>query len=232
MNIRKIRNILSTFTRYTINVLFPHSGFAHTLENLSPTQFYEKAKRPLDPVLNNYIHSLFQYSDRLVSQAIWELKYKGNWQPAHIFAHIIYDKIIEILEDEVLFSNFAAPLLIPIPLSEVRHKERGWNQAEMLARELKKLDTQNIFELNTEILKKVRHTLPQTKLNKQARVKNLKDCFAVSNFSPDKNSLPLQNRNIILLDDVVTTGSTIAEATKTLKLAGARKVIAITVAQA
>jgi competence protein ComFC len=162
------------------------------------------------------------------------VKYNGNQKIAILFACLLYEQMIEVLSEEELFSNFIDPVVIPLPLSKERLKERGWNQAEIIAREIVKLNSS--FSLNTTSLHKVKNTLPQTKLSKSERLKNLKNCFAIKDSDSkiegkrDLDRVKIKNRNIILVDDVTTTGATILEAKKVLLNAGAKNVLAFTIA--
>jgi competence protein ComFC len=232
-------SLISIFNSF-IDIIFPSQEQTRALELLDPEQFLAQAKRSLDELVLQKTHSyitdiqsIFSYRDKIVEQAIWELKYGGNRKIAKLFAVILYDYIIETLSEESLFANFSSPLLIPIPLSKERLKERGWNQTEMLAKELTKLDKNNFFTLEAGVLIKKHNTKPQTSLSKSERIKNLKNCFEIVGKNAEetqKNKEKIKNRNIILIDDVTTTGSTFIEAAKTLKLAGAREIRAFTIA--
>jgi len=170
-----------------------------------------------------WIHPIFNYRDPLIKKSIWLLKYKGKKKIANTFATIIHERIIEELSDLIIFENFKNPILIPIPLAPKRKKERGFNQAELICKELIKLNKN--LKLEKDILIKRKDTIHQANIkNRNERLKNLIDSFTV------KNSKIIKNRNIILIDDVCTTGATLNEAKKALKGAGARKIIAFTVA--
>lgn len=201
-------------------LLFPSVPKLREIETMRPQEFLERASRPIDELPG--VISLFDYDDPLVRQAVKALKYEGNCMIADIFAAVLYDVILEELAEEKLFSNFTNPILVPVALSRERLKERGWNQSELIAKRIGQLDRNINFEIRTDILKKIRHTVSQTKLDRSKRLKNLAGCFEASSVC--------SGRNIILLDDVATTGSTIEEAEKALKSAGARRVIAFTIA--
>lgn len=113
-----------------------------------------------------------------------------------------------------------APLVIPIPLSQKRRRMRGFNQAELIAREFALAFN---YELSLD-LKKIKNTKAQARLNEKARQKNLTKAFSWTG----KN---LAGREIILIDDVITTGVTIDTAAAELKQAGAHKVIALGLAK-
>jgi len=174
---------------------------------------------------SKWIYSIFNYRNPYVKKSIWLLKYKSRKQIATIFAMIIHDRIIEELADLIILENFKEPILIPIPLSPKRKRERGFNQAEIICKELIKLDKNINFKLENNILIKPKDTTHQANIkNRNERLKNLINSFAV------KNSEKIKNKNIILIDDICTTGATFNEAKKTLKQAGARKIIAFSVA--
>ena len=132
---------------------------------------------------------------------------------------------MEELSELSVMENFREPLLIPIPLSPKRYRERGYNQAELICRELIKIDRNKNFKLEKNILIKPKETEHQARIkNRRERLENIVGSFSV------KNVESIKNRNIILIDDITTTGATLAEARKILKKSGARKIIAFTVA--
>lgn len=172
-----------------------------------------------------WIYPLYDYRHPPIKKSLWLLKYSGKKRLASIFASTLYGAILEELSDLSVMNNFTKPLIIPIPISKQRHRERGYNQAELICRELIILDQNKNFQLEIDVLKKNHETIHQAKIkNRAERLKNLADSFIIKD--PEKT----KNRNIILIDDITTTGATLNEAKKTLKKAKARKVIAFTVA--
>lgn len=174
--------------------------------------------------IDKNIYSLFDYKHPTIKKALWELKFKNNKSVVQPLALSLYDKILEELQELEIFHNFTNPLLIPIPLSKKREKSRGYNQSELLCKELALIDSVS-FKLCADVLYKPVDTKQQTKTHsKSERKNNLRGCFSV------KNEEKIKGGNIILIDDIVTTGTTIFEAKKVLKQSGAKKVIAFTVA--
>ncbi len=167
---------------------------------------------------------LFEYHNTLVRTLILALKENGNKKACSLLAEALYDRLIEELADKNIMQGFTKPLLIPIPVSKKTRSLRGWNQCELLCRELCVLDGNQNMELCLHTLIKHRHTSDQVGKSKTERSTNLKDCFSIQ--KPER----IQGRNIIVLDDVVTTGATISEAKRTLLQAGAKKVFIVAVA--
>jgi competence protein ComFC len=180
--------------------------------------------RPCERENLDWIYSIYDYRDPLIKKAIWFLKYKGKKNLAKTFALQIYDKTMEDLSELSIIDNFKNPILIPIPLSKKRQRERGFNQSELLCRELMSLSPSS-FTLEKNILRKQKDTFHQARIkDKHTRLKNIIGSFYTT------NNQQIKNKNIILIDDVTTTGATLSEARKVLKQAGAKKVIAFTIA--
>jgi ComF family protein len=118
------------------------------------------------------------------------------------------------------FSGAERPVVVPVPLHRARQRERGFNQAEVLARSLTRR------HVETRCLLRIRPTAPQTGLNFKQRVENVRGVFRVT--SPDE----VRGRIIVLVDDVMTTGATLSSCAGALKEAGAKRVLALTLARA
>ena len=111
-----------------------------------------------------------------------------------------------------------------IPLHKNRENWRGFNQSEILA---EKIAVKHNF-LHHKILARKKNTRTQKDLKKKSREENIKDAFMLS---PDFKSSQIKNKNIILIDDVVTTGSTFLEAAKVLRKNGSGAVLCIAFAR-
>ncbi len=115
-----------------------------------------------------------------------------------------------------------AEILIPVPLHYTRLIKRRYNQSSLLAKELGKL---NGLPVDNFTLAKKRKTRPQVEFSGKERVKNVKGAFSVQN--PEN----IKGKHVVLIDDVLTTGSTLKECALALKAAGAKSVDALTVAR-
>ena len=106
-----------------------------------------------------------------------------------------------------------------IPLNPIKEKERGYNQSALVAQELG-----NILNIHVEntLITRIKNTPSQTKLNREQRIENMKNAFDCD--------INLSNKKVILVDDIITTGSTLNECAQVLKKRGAVKVTAVALA--
>ncbi len=180
---------------------------------------------PAAPNTPSGVTALFSYQHPLVKRSLWMLKYHHKKGLSENLGRALHAAIILEYTDLLQFQNFHNPLLIPAPLSKKRKRQRGFNQSEVLAKNIQSADHDHIFHVETSAVEKIIHTKNQADIHdRRTRLHNLSGVFKVTH--PEK----ITGRNIILIDDVTTTGATLAELKKVLKEAGAKKVIAFTVA--
>jgi ComF family protein len=119
-------------------------------------------------------------------------------------------------------SGVAVDIIIPIPIHKKRQRERGYNQSELLARQI---STFIYAPMAAKAMTRVRHTSQQAKLSAAERKANVKDAFS-------GDPAVLKNKRVLLVDDVFTTGATLMEAGRAARAAGAAEVFALTLARA
>ena len=163
-------------------------------------------KRHFDKVVSVTIFDL------VAKNLVHKLKY-GN-------ARYLADIIVKFMAKKFKEENFKnIDLILPVPLSEKRKKERGYNQAEELSLRLAKIFN---IQHSSNIILRERHTQTQTHLTKQERKQNLLNAFKV------ENKEKIKDKNLLIIDDVITTGATFDEVAKVLKLNGAKSVYGLT----
>lgn len=113
-------------------------------------------------------------------------------------------------------------IMIAVPISFSRKRERGYNQSELIAR---KIGEAKMICFDNSILQKVKNNKPQSRIHYEQRLQNVKDVYNV------QNEQKIQEKSIILFDDIYTTGATANECARVLKQAGAKKVGALTIAK-
>ena len=148
-----------------------------------------------------------------IKSLILAFKYKENY----LAGKILGDFLCELIEEK----NFKFDTIMYVPISKKSKKKRGFNQCEILA---KKVSAKYNVAISNSLIK-VRETKEQKTLSREDRKKNIIEAFDVM------NKADIVNKNIILIDDVITTGVTALECEKVLKRCGASEVVIITVAQ-
>lgn len=131
----------------------------------------------------------------------------------------------------------SAAILVPIPLAPRRLRERGYNQSEMLASALAR---RWHIPPARDLLTRVRETPTQTALTPETRLANVAGAFAMRNAKCGmrnengtvNSAFPIPHSTLILVDDVFTTGATLAEAARALEQAGATRICGVTFARA
>lgn len=156
--------------------------------------------------------SLFAYQSP-IKEALALLKYHGKVTLAHPLSQLFIQHLPVLPPVNVI---------MPVPLHAQRLREREFNQSALLANPL----SQHLgLPLVLGQLIRIRQTVPQTSLTKKERLTNLRRAFSVT--QPEK----IRGKTILLVDDVMTTGTTIHECAKTLLRAGSGQVYAITLAR-
>ncbi len=155
-----------------------------------------------------------------VKKLVYRLKYDKDRLIAEDLALLLNKAYLSLQLEPANAQGKPTLHMVPIPLSFWRNFKRGFNQAELLARNLARL---NRLSIKTEYLSRVKQTHAQHDLSREERRLNLEGAF--------KAKLP-EGSDIILVDDIHTSGATLAEAASTLYRAGAKRIIAITVARA
>ncbi len=148
-----------------------------------------------------------------VSGAVYRFKYKNKRNWGRIFA-------VELAEHyEGQIRAWGIEEIIPIPLHSSRKRKRGFNQSEVVAGILSELTG---IPCRTDVLFRIRKTVPQKQLDRRGRKDNLMGAFGVSR---EWNAC----ENVLLIDDIYTTGTTVGRAAKMLKKAGAQNVYFLTI---
>ena len=153
--------------------------------------------------------SAFEYS--ILKSSIAHFKYQKYQNDGEKFSKLMID-YAKLYHKDIIEKT---DIILPVPLSNKKLKDRGFNQADLLG---KYLATGFNKQYYTDILVRAINTLPQNSLNPQQRAKNIKDAFKII------DSTKIDNKNILLIDDIFTTGSTINECARILKMNGANEV--------
>ena len=149
---------------------------------------------------------VFEYKDA-VRKAVMDFKYRNMFRYGEFFGNIMADYAKENINEHFDF-------ITAVPLHYKRKMSRGYNQSEILAKAIAKNLNINYKKL---IVRKT-NTKPQNSLNKKERLENIKKAFSMN------RNVSVDNKNVLIIDDIFTTGSTINECCKVLKKNKAAKV--------
>ena len=222
-----------------IDALFPLSKEEHDLLSLSPeeTLMHLPPAPPYDAsvVIMPNTSSILAYQDKRVSRLVWNIKYKKDAHSLAIAASVMYKKLKLFEESAGKTSRMSADklILIPMPSAPRRRRERGYNQCELLVNAIKVLDAENLMVVETDLLFRTQYTSHQKMKGRMERLESSKNLFEVKENATNISNVASVTANkriaylnelIIVIDDVITTGSTMKEALECLQTAGFKNV--------
>ena len=170
--------------------------------------------------------ALFDYKNPLVKKAVWALKYKHRRSIGKYFGTALYREFFKQLSYGTKKTGESI-ILIPVPGSQKARRMRGYNHAGVIAATIAELgqDEGLTITLRDDILYKRKEVSQQAHTRgKDERKKNVESIFAV------RHGEEIYEKTVILIDDVITTGATVAEAKRALKACKPKRVLAIAVA--
>lgn len=148
-----------------------------------------------------------------VRWSVYQFKYHNR----RVFARLYAEEWWRLYREKI--EEWEIDVIIPIPLHWKRRRKRGYNQAEILAKELGRRCK---LSVDTKSIVRIMHTKPQKELNSKERNNNLKKAFCVTKHWN-------RAKNVLLIDDIYTTGNTIDAVARILKEKGAQKVYFLTI---
>lgn len=210
--------------RFLLNILFPEQCLSCTREGSPLCEDCLSSVPMAKPTPYPWCYARFDYHNKIMKDALWNLKYKNRKGVATSLGKSLHELIFEEYAEKILFGSTRKILVIPIPLSRRKLRERGYNQCDLLARALVKEAPDN-YVYAPKILIKHKDTASQAKItSKKERLQNIRGSFSI------RDAKLVHKQRCILIDDIVTTGATLTEARRILLSAGASDVCALTVA--
>jgi ComF family protein len=156
-------------------------------------------------------------------EAVNALKFRGRTRLAAPLGHLLSTVVQRDAGDLRAISTNRLTDIVPVPLHASRRRDRGFDQAELLAVELgRAID----LPVRTGLIARTRSTRPQVGLSPAARAENVRGAFAL------QHALPSRDRRLLLVDDVYTTGATLRACARALRKGNAEAVYAVTVSRA
>ena len=171
-----------------------------------------------DQIPKDNVYALFRYANATTRNIVQAAKYDSCRYGAQIMGHLLHDHLLTICAKNRIITDTI--MLVPIPLSKKRKRQRGFNQCRRIIKYICQQDNENNFQL-MKALEKPEATQPQASLSQSQRRENLRGSFTLA------DDLSVTNKNVIIIDDVTTTGATFAEACSTLKKDNPENVYAV-----
>lgn len=192
-----------------LDIIFPMRSDARMVSSLQSgdlLQLYEE--NAFDGIV-----SLVPFEDSSVRACIHETKFHDNQKAAQLLAQVLQKYIASLPHTQIV--------VIPIPLSKKRKKERGYNQIQRILMHVPQAQT-------ADLLRKTKETVPQTTLARSKRLQNVRGVFALKNQHHALRTI--SGKHVVLLDDVTTTGATLREAKKALTPLNAASITCVALA--
>lgn len=206
--------------------LFPPRVDEALLRDVSIDEFLTHLTPRVTPYTRPETVTLLPFNKPIVRAAIHEAKYHGSEQAFHFLGTALAEYLRDAddlpktrfdLENSDLRSNL---VLVPVPLGDLRRKERGFNQIEEVAKRARKELT---LSIDTTLLKRTRETASQVSLPREAREENMRGAFRATRHADP-------SLTYIVIDDVITTGATLQAAIDALREAGAEHIVSLALA--
>jgi ComF family protein len=218
-------NFFGTMYQTVLDALFPLTNEEREILTTSPEMAYEKL--PKAPAYSEPLPgmtSIFAYKDERVAKLVWNIKYKKSETAVKIGGYALWQRLQSLQESER-----GQIVIIPLPITDRRRKERGYNQTELLVDEISRLDAgaEKRLTISKDVLLRTRHAARQTLKGRKERLESSKGIFVVNEDVIERFG---KNTRIIIIDDVITTGSTMKEALAAMRAAGFENVTGLSLA--
>jgi ComF family protein len=181
-----------------------------------PTRIkFEYQKKFITKGIISGFTSLYVFEkDKELQKIIHAMKYENNFRIGETLGRLLGDKLLNE-------TGMNIDLIIPVPLHHLKKSERGYNQSFYIAKGVnRKLN----LEMDTRSVRRIKYTETQTSMHIREREKNISGAFKV------KNSKNISGKNVLIIDDVITSGSTVSECGKVLLENGAAKIYSASLA--
>jgi len=207
-----------------LELLFPRAKHIRRFDTLQTDMLARTAVRTIAPTDPSCL-APFPYGHTLIRDAVHAAKYHGHKRAAALLGEALAPFLSEELAERRSFGSYDSVLYIPIPLAPARQHARGYNQAERIVAAILSYTHDPAADYVPSALVRVRDTKSQVRVHdRTARRNNVHNAFCIPNRKA------IEGRDIVLVDDVVTTGATMGAARAVLIAAGARNVLCVAVA--
>ena len=208
-----------------INLIYPN--VCGICDKISNSSICKKCELMINDIIKWKVE---YYKDKNFTKHFYLFDYKGVVRENIINYKFndksyLYRTFLEIILKNKKIHDFLKKydIIIPVPIHKKRKNERGYNQSELIAKEISNKILNLKFE--NKVVEKIKNTLPQSSLTKKQREENVQNVYKIINKEK------IENKKIIIFDDIYTTGSTVNAIAKILKENGAKEVSVLTIAK-
>lgn len=218
--IDKIMRQVCTVPNVLLNIIYP--PICGICGRVNKNSICRKCEIELEKNLNINIIRQEELEDKYFNELMYIFKYEGQIRKLILEykfnekSYIYITFVNFLLKNKKIFENIKKyDKIMPVPISRKRQKERGYNQSLLIAKEIAKKTN---LELVNNCLIKTKNIVEQSKLNKEDREKNIQGVYEL------KNEQLIQDKKVLLIDDIYTTGSTVNECSKILRKGNPQKI--------
>ena len=199
---KTVKRIIRKLWEGLIEVVYPRENYCIVCKENDCFGICDTCKKSVKTIDDLYQDEIISYGyyGGVLKDLILKFKYKNNFTAGDILTEFLEEYIVKNFKYQEYIITY-------IPLSKKSKKNRGFNQCEYIAKKI----SRDLSIEALEILIKPKETKEQKRLKRDERYENIKDAFKI------KKGIEVKNYNIILIDDVTTTGATLQEAYKLLK---------------
>ncbi len=213
---------------YLLQLIYPN--VCGICEQINKNSLCEKCKLELDKKIIGKIHNYTNNVSKIFNKHYYIFKYDGQIRKLLIDYKFnnkayLYKTFSQIILNNTNIINFIKnyDIIIPVPIHKKRFNTRGYNQSELLAKEIsKKLKD---VDFRNDVLIKIKDNTAQSTLNKKERILNVKGAYRI------KNEKFIKEKTVLLIDDIYTTGNTVNECSKVLMENGAKEIGIFTISK-
>lgn len=210
-------NLWSKIQQICLDVMFPPTDRSRFVRELDAATINELPEA--QTIDDDFISAVFDYQNKTTKAIVQAAKYDGSRKAARLMGKTMYDEIFSLCERRRIISKQIG--LVPIPLSPDRLRNRGFNQCQRIIQAITTAAGSAKHLQTRDVLEKTRPTQPQTNLSRNKRKQNLRSCFQLT---PEAS---VSGEDLIIIDDVTTTGATFKAAQQALQAGNPNSISAL-----
>ncbi|MFQ5540898.1 MAG: ComF family protein [Candidatus Paceibacteria bacterium] len=209
-----------------LNLLFPPHKDVERARCVTEATLIQRFHLSFLPEHRTY--TALSYADADIRALIKANKYHADRHAARLLGAALNEAFMAVLDEHALEGGWERPLLVPMPSAKKRHRERGYNQVERIVEALPEGTLAAFCYAPRALTRDDRQS--QARVAKARRAENVRGAFSALNYGGRRTSPIIAGAHILLIDDVIESGATMADAMRALREAGAADIVGIALA--